>query len=223
MIPNAHRSGARALFNRSFLAIALTMAACTTVPLFDQIGIADPKPETQFVRGNLSNIWAEPPGSMVMLQRTANGDYEQLVGLENRTTLKGDNFLWLNANNGSTGQVSKGLDLKKLFERFGDIPSPFTKIDSGSLRSGNDGQGAYAWQEYVAGPNTTCVFAVRRLGSGARSVPSGTRVLDLVLRNCVNGTASDALAPILDNQVSGNDSYGTNSPAAISRLAGSRF
>jgi hypothetical protein len=129
----------------------------------------------------------------------------------------------LNANNGSTGQVSKGLDLKKLFARFGDLPTPFTRIDSGSLRSASDGQGTYSWQEYSAGPNTTCVFAVRRLGSGARSVPAGTRVLDLVLRNCVNGTATDALAPILDNQVSRNDTFGTTSPAAMSRLAGPRL
>ncbi len=222
MSPVVNRCGARALLNRSFLAIAVALAACTAVPVFDQIGLGDPKPEAQFVRGNLSNIWAEPPGSLVMLQRKGSNDYEQLVGLENRTTLAGDNFLWLNANSGSTGQVSKGLDLKKLFARFGDIPAPFTRIDSNSLRSSSDAQGTYSWQEYSAGPNTTCVFAVRRLGSGARSVPAGTRVLDLVLRNCVNGTATDALAPILDGQAAPNGALGSTTPAAISRLAGPR-
>jgi hypothetical protein len=220
MIPKTLVSGARALWNRLFLAFALVLAACTAGPMFDQMGLSDKAPQTQYVRGNLSNIWAEPPGAMVMLQRKENGDYEQLVGLENNTTLKGDNFLWINANNGNTGQVSKGLDLTRLFARFGDIPTPFTRIDSSSLRSANDGQGTYSWQEYNAGPNTICVFAVRRLGVGARSVPSGTRVLDLVLRNCVNGTANDALAPILGSPVS---SYGATSPAANSRLAGSRF
>jgi hypothetical protein len=223
MIPDTLRSGARALLNRSLLVVSLAMAACTTGPMLDQMGLSDSAPQTQYARGNLSSIWAEPPGAIVMLQRKGNGDYEQLIGLENNTTLKGDNFLWINANNGNTGQVSKGLDLTKLFARFGDIPTPFTRIDSSSLRSANDGQGTYSWQEYNAGPNTICVFAVRRLGVGARSVPAGTRVLDLVLRNCVNGTANDALAPILGSPVSSYDSFGANSPTSISRLGGSRF
>ena len=113
MSPVVNRCGARALLNRSFLVIALALAGCTGAPVFDQIGLGEAKPEAQFVRGNLSNIWAEPPGSLVMLQRKGDGDYEQLVGLENRTTLSGDNFLWLNANNGSFGLREEILFLNK--------------------------------------------------------------------------------------------------------------
>lgn len=225
MIPVANRSLARTVLNRSFLAIAFALAACTSAPIFGKLpllgdlGLVETQSKSSYARGNLNRIWAEPPGALIMLQRGASGDYEQLVGLENRTTLKGDNFLWLNANSGSAGQVNKGVDLKRLIARFGPVPSPFSKIDSNSISTGNDGLGAYFWQEYSAGPKTTCVFAMRRLGTGARSVPSGTRVLDLVLRNCVNGSVTDALAPIL-----GSDSaYGTTTSASnISRLAGPR-
>lgn len=229
MIPVANRSRMRTVFNRSFLAIGLALAACSSVPilgslpLLGDIGMAEKKTPAQFTRGNLSRVWAVPPGAMLMLQRGSNGDYEQLIGIENRTTLKGDNFLWLNANNGSAGQVNKGLDLKRLIARFGDIPTPFSRVDSNNINTGSDGLGTYFWQEYSAGPNTTCVFAMRRMGTGARSVPSGTRVLDMVMRNCVNGSVADALAPILDNQVSRTDMYDATAPAnAVSRLAGPR-
>jgi hypothetical protein len=216
----------KAVLNRSALALTLGLAACTTVPFLGDLGLVETKVTTEHTRGNLDRVWAEPPGAMIMLQRNGTNDYEQLVGLENRTTLKGDNFLWLNANDGIGGQVSKGLDLKRLIARFGDVPAPFSRVDNNSLASSSDGLGTYFWQEYRAGPNTVCVFAMRRLGTGARAMPAGTRVLDLVLRNCVNGTASDALAPILDNRVSGNNLYDTTFPATqtrtLSRLAGPR-
>jgi hypothetical protein len=194
------------------------------MPLLGDLGLSETTTKAQFTRGNLDRVWAVPPGAMIMVQRSWNGEYEQLVGLENQSTLKGDNFLWLNANDGSPGQVNKGLDLKRLIQRFGDIPSPFTKIDSNNLNVASDGLGSYFWQEYSAGPQTTCVFAMRRIGAGARAVPSGTRVLDLVLRNCVNGSATEALAPILGSQVSRNDLYDptstTNSMGSPARLVG---
>lgn len=215
-----------ALMRGSAFGLVLALSACSSVPLFGDLGLVETELTSEHTRGNLDRIWAEPPGAMIMLQRNADNDYEQLVGLENRTTLKGDNFLWLNANDGRSGQVSKGLDLKRLIARFGDIPAPFSRVDSNSLSSGSDGLGGYFWQEYNAGPSTTCVFAMRRLGTGARSMPAGTRVLDLVLRNCVNGSATDALAPILDNRASQNTFYDVNAPAntmrTVSQLAGPR-
>jgi hypothetical protein len=223
-MPARTRKFARAVgFRKAVLGVVFILSACSSVPLFGDLGLVETELTSEHTRGNLDRIWAEPPGAMIMLQRNADNDYEQLVGLENRTTLKGDNFLWLNANDGRTGQVSRGLDLKRLIARFGDVPAPFSRIDSNNLSSSSDEVGNYFWQEYSAGPSTTCVFAMRRLGTGARAMPPGTRVLDLVLRNCVNGSASDALAPILNNRSIQYETRGVNTNTrTISQLAGPR-
>jgi hypothetical protein len=62
--------------------------------------------------------------------------------------------------------------------------------------SGTDSLGSYVYARETIGTNTLCVLVMRRLGVGARPLPRGTQALDVVMRNCVNGTLEQALAPM---------------------------
>lgn len=223
MIRAANRPLARTALNRVFLGIAVAVAACTSVPGLDLPGFGSSEQDgatanAQFTRGQLGRVWAVPPTALVMVQRNTARDNEQIIGLENETTLKGDNFLWLNANAGREGQVRSGLSLQKLTARFGEVPYPFRALGNDNLRSASDSLGTYFWQEYTAGGQVNCVLAFRQLGSGARALPKGTRALDIMLRNCVNGSIDDALAPIRDGQINRSVAYAPTAPYDSARL-----
>ena len=225
-----HGPGPRRLsrsVQRCCLVVALAaLTACGSVQVLGPQGAGAATSESQFTRGRLDRVWAAAPGALVMAQRTVGGDGEQIIGLANDTTLEGDNFLWLRARSGRGRAIGNSLDMADLVTQAGGVPSPFRTLDNSNLRTGSDSLGPFFWQEYRSGAQTNCVLAVRRLNSGALSLPTGTRVLEVMLRNCVNGSIEEALSPIRDGQISrltgqsGSDVTGGS--RMLSSLAGPR-
>lgn len=205
---------ARAGLRRFAMAIVLTLAACTASPELGRIGVGTANSVMQLSMGRVDRQWLAAPNALVMVQRANTA---QLVGLENETTLSGDNFLWLYANGARAGTLGNKLRLEEVIARAGGVPAPFHTLDNSNLRSATDNSGQYFWQEYRAGAQTVCVLAIRQLKNGARALPRGTRELEVVLRNCVNGSVEQALSPIRDTQISRTTmSYGQDS-AVVSR------
>ncbi len=61
---------------------------------------------------------------------------------------------------------------------------------------------------------------MRRLSVGARPLPRGTQALDVMMRNCVNGTVQEALAPMSERALAVTGAVGasqTLSPYAAPR------
>ncbi len=152
-----------------------------------------------------------------MVQRKVGGASEQMIGLENSTTLEGDNLLLLIA------RVPEGLSagrftLDRLLDRVGGPPSPFTRVNDNSLRSATDGVGTYFWLEYSAGSQVNCVLAFRRMQGNSRVLPRGTNAMEVLLRNCVIGTVDEALAPIREPQISLGAIANTSAPNGGNRM-----
>jgi len=196
--PYAIFGRARPALRRCGLMLALTLAACTTAPGLGSFGADVSRASVQYSLGRLNQTWTAAPTAMLMIQRSGAGEGIQIVALENASTLEGDNFLWLRAHSGrNTGR----FDLEGIVTRVGGVPLPFRTLNNRNLRTGTDSLGQYFWQEWRSGAATNCVIALRRLESGARTLPRGTRALEVFLRNCVDGPIEQALAPILDAQI----------------------
>lgn len=228
MIVSANLGFARTSLHRCAVALALALAACTTSPELGRLGFGAASTTMQFTMGRVDRSWMVAPNAVVLMQRSSRSATEQMIGLENATTLPGDNFLWLNAVAGRGAFPGGKLRLEQVIERAGGVPSPFTALNNQNLRSGSDSLGPYFWQEYRSGAQTNCVLAVRQLKGGARSLPSGTRELEVLLRNCVNGSIEEALLPIRDTRVSratmiySNPTEGIGATRSLSPLAAPR-
>ncbi|MWB76419.1 hypothetical protein GLS40_00120 [Pseudooceanicola sp. 216_PA32_1] len=168
--------------------VALTaLTACDDVP----ISIERSAQETQYVAIPASQLWFSVPQVAVAMERRIPGGREQRAGLRNATTLAGDNYLLMQAMPRTTR-----LQFEKLEERIGGFPAPFTDLDAGTMRSTTDSGGQYFWADYRAGADTICVLGIRRVDSSTRQMPAGLRAVDVMLRNCVRGTAEEALVPL---------------------------
>lgn len=186
---------------RLWLLALLGLAACTTAPGLFAVGTDVMRHVTQYSLGRLDRLWAAPPAPLVMIQRQIGSESQQLIALENTTTLEGDNFLLLIARL-PDGRNAGRFILKDFIARVGGAPYPFRTVSESSLRSAEDSAGSYFWLQYNAGAQTSCVLAFRRLEGSARVLPSGTNVMEALLRNCVVGTVEEALLPILGTQIS---------------------
>lgn len=163
-----------------------------------------------------SQRWISVPGSRVALQRSVMGEEEQRVLLDNNTAVPGENELILRAY-GSADRPAGKLNFETLRTRLGGFPDPFAEVRSEDFRTGSDAFGGYVWIGRGYGSTVSCVLAFRRLDAETRLIPSDRSFLDVVLRNCVTGTAQDALAPILAQNIG----YGRTS--AYSDHSGSRL
>lgn len=217
MTLDAFRPSGLAVMRAGALALVLGLAACTAVPDLGKFGVGVSKSALQFSRGRLDRMWVTAPSALVMVQRGTKDGGEQIIGLNNVTTLEGDNFMWLGAHRNRSGNR---IDLKGLVEKVGGVPTPFTSLDNRNLRSSTDSMGPYFWQEYRSGTETNCVIAFRQLGGGIRP-------LQAFLRNCVHGTIEEALIPIRDNQIGLSTLAGAPATGGgirpISPLAGPRL
>lgn len=137
---------------------------------------------------------AQPHG-LIYAGRTASGGQQQLTGLTNDTTLQGDNFLLLTAY-GSLKSAPRAYDLREVKSQLGGIPFPFESLTDETLRRGEDSFGVYFFKEFRSGGAANCVLAFRRLGLDTRVLPDGTALMEVVLRNCTNGSPEEALDPI---------------------------
>jgi hypothetical protein len=144
-----------------------------------------------------SRAMVHAPQALLVLERRLGGAVEQRIVLPNATAVRGDNVLHVRAQT-DTSARSQEFNFNEVAARFGGLPAPFERASPGSLMSGSDGLGSYVYARENIGVDTVCVLVMRRIGPGARPLPSGTRSLDMILRNCVVGTLDQALAPMSD-------------------------
>ena len=183
------------LIRQVVLVATFTLVACTQLPFDQTMKLNKLEITQQFHLQNLDQSWAIPQGAMINITRSLGTEAEQKIGLVNETTINGDNFLWLRA------RVPDGSDpgqfvLKNFVSRIGGAPLPFSNISDSNLKQGNDNLGPYFYLEWRSGSNINCVLAFRRISGGARILPAGTNTLEVALRNCVQGSITDALVPI---------------------------
>ncbi|MDT8856604.1 hypothetical protein RNZ50_16560 [Paracoccaceae bacterium Fryx2] len=172
-----------------------------------------------FSQIRVGSIWTTEPLALIGIQRGLPGQTEQIVGLANDTTLRGDNFLLMLARV-TDGQDVPAFRLEEFVKRAGGSPSPFGTVSDSNLQSGSDSLGPYVWLEYRSGAQTNCVLALRRLGVGSRMLPARANVMDVMLRNCVLGSIEEALAPMLEARMGGGVGAGARSTVMLSPLAG---
>ncbi|GAB4264354.1 MAG: hypothetical protein Kow0013_11530 [Pararhodobacter sp.] len=142
-----------------------------------------------------SRAMVNAPTALVVFERNLGGAIEQKIILPNNTTVQGDNVLHIRGQTSDSARLEE-FNFDEVAVRFGGLPVPFQQIEDSALSSGSDELGSYVYARENLGTSTVCVLVLRRLGVGARPLPRGTQSLDVVMRNCVNGTVEEALAPM---------------------------
>lgn len=189
------------------------LAGCTAFPLLPNLPVDVLQTSQQFFITQLRQAWAMPDGALIAIERNLGTEREQVIGLQNDTSLAGDNYLWLRA------RVSRSrFDLSDLLSRAPAVSTPFTAINDRDLKTGRDSLGTYFYLEYRSGGQTNCVLAFREIDSASRLLPTGTNVLEAMLRNCVIGDIAQALAPITDSQISVSANVAVSAAAGGSRM-----
>lgn len=183
-------------YRLAMLAAVLGLSACNLVPPQLPPLLTEVEETTQFVPVPLGQAWVNAPGAVIVTERGLVNSLEQRIGLENRTAVSGDNMLTLRARV-VEGQQQGRFRYEEFLRRIGGLPAPFGALKPGDLLTGEDDLGTYFWAENRAGANTVCVLGLRRLGTGIRQMPGNTNVMDVMLRNCVNGEAEQALEPLM--------------------------
>ncbi|MCC5988821.1 MAG: cellulose biosynthesis protein BcsN [Pararhodobacter sp.] len=135
------------------------------------------------------------PDAVLVFQRSFGDAIDQKVVLPNDTALRGDNTIRLRAQTRSTARLNE-FSYAEVVARFGGLPAPFQNLSENAMRSGRDSLGSYVYATQQVGVDTNCVLVMRRLTGAARPLPRGTEALDVVMRNCVQGTAEQAMAPL---------------------------
>ena len=148
------------------------------------------------------------PEALLVFERNLEGAIEQRIILPNATAVRGDNVLHIRAQTAQSAELAR-FDFNEMSVRFGGLPAPFERLTTGGLETGSDALGSYVYARESLGPNTVCVLVMRRMGVGARPLPRGTQALDMLMRNCVNGTLEEALAPMSDRALAVGGARGT--------------
>jgi len=133
--------------------------------------------------------------ALVVLERNLGPALEQRIVIPNATALRGDNVIHIRAQTGSSARLTE-FNFSELTTRFGGLPSPFQRLTDATLMSGEDSLGSFVYARETIGTGTLCVLVLRRLTVGARPLPRGAQALDVMMRNCVDGSIEQALAPI---------------------------
>ncbi|WP_134680600.1 hypothetical protein [Paracoccus ravus] len=176
------------------------MTACSADP--DHFGLTRGQIDerTPFVAVPSSQAWVSPPHIRSVLQRDLGTESEQQIGLENRSTIAGDNLMLLRTRAGSSNLGR--LRFEDVVARFGGLPHPFTNLSSGDLLQEQDGLGTYFWVGQTIGETTNCILGLRRVDGGMRQLPGGTGIMDIIVRNCVIGSQQEALTPLMAESIS---------------------
>lgn len=194
------KPGQRRRWPHRAMALLLSCAVAGCVSDMDYLTLTPQQIQerTPYTNVAISQAWVNAPGMRSVLQRNLGNGLEQRISLTNDASVPGDNLILLRTRNGVSGFGR--LRFETLMTSFGGLPQPFSRLKSGDLIEGNDGVGSYFWATETLG-NATCVLGMRRLNSGMRQLPGNGGVMDLVLRNCVQGTQEDALAPLLAESI----------------------
>ncbi|MCB1405177.1 MAG: hypothetical protein KDK01_02685 [Rhodobacteraceae bacterium] len=164
-----------------------------------------------------SRMMVSAPAALIVFERNLGGAVEQRIVLPNATSIRGDNVLHIRAQNADSSRLEE-FNFEEVAQRFGGLPAPFERLNASTMRSGSDSLGTFVYSTETLGTSTVCVLVLRRLNAGARPLPRGTQALDLVMRNCVNGTVEQALAPMSEGALGvGASGRYTLSPHAAPR------
>ncbi len=142
-----------------------------------------------------SRAMVHAPNALLVLERNLGPAFEQRIILPNDTAVRGDNVMQLRAQTDDSVRLNE-FNFEEIVARFGGLPSPFERLTTSLLLSGQDNLGTYVYARENLGTNTVCVLALRRMTVGVRPLPRGSQAMDVMLRNCVVGTVDDALAPL---------------------------
>ena len=142
-----------------------------------------------------SRAMVNAPDALLVFERNLNGAIEQKIILPNATAVRGDNLLHIRAQTGRSAELTR-FDFDEMRARFGGLPPPFERVSASGLNTGTDALGSYVYATESVGASTLCVLVLRRMGVGARPLPRGTQALDVMMRNCVNGSLEQALEPM---------------------------
>ncbi|MCI5101163.1 MAG: hypothetical protein MRY69_12685 [Phaeobacter italicus] len=125
-----------------------------------------------------ASAWQLPKGAILVDTHVANRSTVKTYLLPNETLQPGDNILsvW----------VGRGSRPAGLLRYVGDVPPPFQDLTAPQMTKGQDAGGAYYALTKSPTKSTSCVAAIRRAGQQS-----------VFLRNCVLGSANEALQPIL--------------------------
>ncbi len=137
------------------------------------------------------------PNALLVMERDLGVAVEQRITLPNATSLSGENVILLRAQTSRSASTS-ALQLTDVLRQFGGPPAPFTSVTEGGLSSTTDQYGDMTYSVLRPGGDVSCVLAFRRSQIGARALPRGASSLDIMMRNCVQGTPEQALAPLGD-------------------------
>lgn len=197
------RSGRCALRGRGTLAAAaLLTGGCMSadLPVAAPVFLSPPDQTYQVVPP--SQAWVAAHSSLVTVERGVGifGEREQRVALPNPTALPGENELILFAVGQGTQSAGR-LQFDLLRRKLGGFPAPFDDVSERGFVAASDSLGSYLWVATSYGSTTTCVLALRRVDADDRLIPEGRNALDMVLRNCVRGDATEALQPIMDTTI----------------------
>lgn len=135
------------------------------------------------------------PQALLIFERELAGAVEQRIILPNESAVTGDNVIYIRAQTSGSTDLQR-FNFSEIETRFGGLPSPFERLTEGGLSTASDTLGTYVYARQTVGASTNCVLVMRRMDLGARPLPRGTRALDVMMRNCVNGSVEQALAPM---------------------------
>jgi hypothetical protein len=210
-------SGGHRMIRPVLFPALMALAGCTGSPFVQTVSHDTLQVSQQFVAQRLDQSWARPHGAIINIARSLGTEAEQIIGLVNETTISGDNFLWLRARV-PDGRNPGKFNLEEFLSRTEGVPVPFSRVSDANLHQATDSLGTYYYLEWRSGSSTNCVLAFRRIMRAARILPSGTNVLEAMLRNCVQGPIADALAPIQDREISFSATTGTQYDAGSGQM-----
>lgn len=157
--------------------------------------------QTDFQRTKVARAWVNVPNMTLVMQRDLFPyGVEQRISLRNSTTIAGDNMMILRSRKNDSG--AGRLRYEEFMRRIGGAPAPFGDLAAGELLSGEDSMGPYFWTERRYGSSTLCVLAIRRVSMAVRELPGRADAMDVMLRNCVQGSLEEALIPAMDHSLS---------------------
>ncbi|MDB5666439.1 hypothetical protein [Cypionkella sp.] len=178
----------------------MALLGCNLAPAQLPPFLSDVEDTTAFIAVPTGQAWINAPAAIVVTERGLTNSREQRIGLVNQTAVRGDNMMTLRARV-VDGQMQGRFRYEEFLRRIGGLPAPFTAMKSGDLLTGEDALGMYLWAENRIGSNTICVLGLRRLDTGMRQMPGDTNVLDVMMRNCVNGDVDAALEPMMASSI----------------------
>lgn len=212
------------------LGFCLNLAACNLqVHGGERTAIAGEYSVAQYLRRPAGQAWVHAADARLVIERREGRVQEQRILLANPSSLRGDNFLYLQARRLPLPQrgriaVPPRLAVERLVARAGGTPPPFDRLGADFVNSRQDTLGAVIWAQWTDGAGTFCVLALRRLDTRQRVLPGRADFMDVLLRNCAGGSYEDALSPIMADRIGfpPGSSAGADAPRTLSPLAAPR-